>query len=174
MKKYIVKLLPCYDQYYKTIREKDWIWNGTSICMCTAINYQEKTLKCSAFLDWTDIKNWTKLTRYLCSTDDIKEGDEVSVVYTDGAMVNPREIPTFITGTLTRKWNVDEGPYCMIDGKNVDLAGEGHSSNVYKRICVIDCYEWAKDGLELSEDEVELEGFYDTKKQSIWPTCKKF
>ena len=56
-------------------------------------------------------------------TDNIKEGDDIVVLYTDG---------NFIKGKLTEKW--DEEPYCQIDNKPVDLANEGASSEIYKVI----------------------------------------
>lgn len=62
------------------------------------------------------------------NTYDINEGDEIIVLYTDG--VNPNG--TYTRGKLTKKW--DEEPYCEIDNKPIDLAGEGHSSKMYKVI----------------------------------------
>ena len=58
----------------------------------------------------------------------ILQGDYVLVEYTDGT--NPSG--HYDHGILTRIWDVDDGPYCRIDDTEIDLAGEGHSSNTYK------------------------------------------
>ena len=56
------------------------------------------------------------------------EGDGIVVEYTNGDEPNG----DFDYGILTRIWDVEDGPYCSIDNKPIDLAGEGHSSNLYK------------------------------------------
>lgn len=58
----------------------------------------------------------------------ILQADYVLVEYTDGN--NPSG--NYDYGVLTKIWDVEDGPYCQIDGKEIDLAGEGHSSNTYK------------------------------------------
>lgn len=70
-------------------------------------------------------KNAHKIV-YELSTHAIYEGDTVVVEWTDGI----KPTGDFLIGVLTKKW--DEEPYCFIDNKPIDLAGEGHSSKVYK------------------------------------------
>lgn len=56
----------------------------------------------------------------------ILEGDSILIEYTHGMN------GVYDYGILTKIWDEDEGPYCWIDYKEIDLAGEGHSSNTFK------------------------------------------
>lgn len=55
-----------------------------------------------------------------------KPGDEVIIEFTDGLE------GYYQIGRLDSI--SDDGPECVLDGKSVDLAGEGHSSRMFKVI----------------------------------------
>lgn len=95
----------------------------------------------------------------VCSQTDINEGDEVAIEYTDGYKTTGE----YLIGILTRKWVEDDGPYCAVDGKEIDLVSEGHSSNVYKILGYI-YQEWVNEEMEFAENEMELNKADDSKK----------
>lgn len=159
-KKYIVKFLPCEEP----VREKDFISdNGRDIVICESIDYKLRVLTHSRSKGYFfPLDGYKNMKRFLCTKEDIKEGDEVVVAFTNGALINPKETGEFIFGILTKKW--EDEPYCMIDEKNVDLASEGHSSNVYKVFCQIYGKDWVKAGDEFEDSEVNLTASYEYKK----------
>src|SRR6185312_4933999 len=54
----------------------------------------------------------------------IKQGDKVIIEF-----LGPNNEPfDTVVGKLTKIW--EDEPYCMVDGKNVDLASEGHTTRV--------------------------------------------
>lgn len=96
---------------------------------------------------------------YLCTEKNIQQGDEVVIAYTDGIKASG----FYKRGILTRKWDENEGPYCAINEKEIDLASEGHSSIVYKIICLIEGNDWLADGVELTSEQVKIESFFERK-----------
>lgn len=159
MRSYIVKLLPTKENPVKGEFMFNELRFGQNV-KCLEINYKEGILLASNedWL-WQNIQHWRRAVYFLCSNE-MNEGDEIVVEYTDGY----KPTGSFEIGVLTRKWN--DGPYCAIDGKEIDLAGEGHSSNVYKKICEIDFInsKWVKDGDEFEESSIKLESFWEDKR----------
>lgn len=164
MKKYTVVLLPSPDK----IKIGDTAWNLSDNRIITVTQiYDDTDMDGEPLVMIGDNESCSntcvKMQLYLCSNE-IEKNDKVVVVFIQPSATNRKEFDYKI-GTLTRKWEKDEYPTCEIDGQNVDLVSEGHTSNVYKVICPIDRHhdQWVTDGMEFDDDEVKLTGYWKSK-----------
>jgi hypothetical protein len=156
MSDYIIKLLPTKEKPIKG----QFMHNGFDSFLCTDTNHIEGIVKCEELSGWLNMDSFKLMKFFLCSTHDINEGNEVAIAYTDGE----KEVGSFDIGILTS--NIEDEPWCALDGRGIDLASEGHSSNMYKIICEIDWsnLQWITDGMEFSKEQVRLTSEWESKR----------